>query len=151
AAALLVEVVPDARAVRQQMLDRYAIVDQGQVLPEQRTRPRVESEEAVIDQPHHRQSGEALRATRDREAGIERVLAPAAPRRQTERAGERLLAGSVDPDDPGEVPLGRDTDDRLGETIHARRLYRAARPRRLGTAARHSLHARDPGRRTLQV
>lgn len=56
------------------------------------------------------------------EKRIERVLAPAAPVRQTERAGERLLAGPVDPDDPGEVRLGCDPVDRPGETIHARRL-----------------------------
>ena len=60
----LVEVVADPGAVRQQVLDRHVVGDQGQVLAEQRAGRGAELERPALDQAHHRQRGQALGSAR---------------------------------------------------------------------------------------
>ena len=70
---VLVEVVADARAVCQQVLDRHPVVDERQILAEHRPRRRRELERAVLDQAHDRERRQALRAARDRELRVDGV------------------------------------------------------------------------------
>ena len=60
AARRLVEVVADARAVAEEVLDRHPVVDQGQVGAEQGAGRGRQLERAELDQAHHHQRGEPL-------------------------------------------------------------------------------------------
>ena len=68
---VLVEVVADAGAVGEQLLDGHVVVDQREVLAEQRASGRREVERAVLDEAHDRERGEALRPARDPESGVD--------------------------------------------------------------------------------
>ena len=67
---LLVEVVADARAVREQLLDGHLVVDQRQIRAKHRTRTRREGERPVLNQGHDCQCGQPFRAARDRKARL---------------------------------------------------------------------------------
>ncbi|KGN42890.1 hypothetical protein N801_11520 [Knoellia aerolata DSM 18566] len=75
----LVEVVPDPRRLAQQVLDRHAVVDEGQVRAEQSAQGLVEAQLAVLDEPHHRQRGERLAATGDADPRAGRHGCPQGP------------------------------------------------------------------------
>ena len=57
---------PDARAVREQVLDRHTVVDQRQIAAEHGTRRRRQLEQPVLDQADDRQRRQALRSARGR-------------------------------------------------------------------------------------
>ena len=127
----LVEVVADPGPVRQQVLDRHGVVDEGQVVAEQLARPGVEGEHAVLDEAHHGQRGEPLGAAGHPHAGVGGEPDAVGAVGEAVRVHERLLAGPVDPDDPGEpVRLGH-LPDRVGELGHCSLpSSTVARPRR---------------------
>ena len=70
---LLVEVVADARPVRQELLDRHAVVDQGQIAAEHGPSRCRKLEHPFLDQAHGGDRREALRPARDREARFDLV------------------------------------------------------------------------------
>ena len=73
----------------------------------------VEVERAVFDQAHHRERGQALRAARDAEPGVDRVRDLVAAIRQSVGLRELDGAGPVDTHDAGEPRLVGDRVDRL--------------------------------------
>jgi hypothetical protein len=68
---VLIEIVPDARAVREQVLDGDVVADQRQIGAEQRPSGRARLEHAAFDQTHDDQRGEALRGAGRRELSVE--------------------------------------------------------------------------------
>ena len=127
----LVEVVADPRPVRQQVLDRHGVVDEGQVVAEQLARPGVEAEHAVLDEAHHGERREPLRATGDADAGVVGERHAVGAVGEPVRVHERLLAGPVDPDDPGEAVASAPPSAVVGEVAHCSLpSSTVARPRR---------------------
>ncbi len=66
---VLVEVVADARAMREKLLDGDGVIDQCEVVAEHGSRRRVEAEFAAVDHAHHGERGEALGTAGRRELG----------------------------------------------------------------------------------
>jgi hypothetical protein len=95
-AGALVEVVTDARPVTQEVLHGDAIVDQRQVVAEDRARRRRQREGAVLDERHHGEGGEPLVAAGQREAGLGRVGDAPAPVRPPVRGIKLDRAGALD-------------------------------------------------------
>ena len=102
AVQLLVEVVADARSVGEQVLDRDALVDQRQVVAQQRPCRGRRLERPVLDEAHHGQRGEALRPARDPEPRVAGVRDPQPAMGEAVRLHEYGLVGAVDADDAGE-------------------------------------------------
>ena len=69
---LLVEVVADPRPVREQVLDRDALVDEREIGAEDRTRRRREAQSSVLDETHDDERRQSLRAARDAELRVGR-------------------------------------------------------------------------------
>ena len=115
---VLVEVVADARSVRQQVFDRHVVADEREVPAEHRTRRGGEIERAVLDQADHRERRQALRAARDREPGVDRVGDLVAAIGQSVRLRELDVAGAVDAHDAGEPGARGDLIDRLLQRLH---------------------------------
>jgi hypothetical protein len=108
---VLVKVVADARPIRQQVLDRHAIVDQGKVVAQDRTRGRRERERPVLDQAHHGERRQALRAARDRELRFDGVGDPVAAIGEPVGLRELDVARAIDTHDTRERCL-------LGQGVH---------------------------------
>jgi hypothetical protein len=97
---LLVEVVADARSVREQVFDRHRFVDEWQIVPEHRAGGGAEIQPTLFDQAHDRQRGESLGSARDPEPRIDRVRDSRASVRETVGLRELDLAASVDAHHP---------------------------------------------------
>jgi hypothetical protein len=69
----LVEVVADARSVREQLLQSDLVVDQGQVFLEDRPGRGGWFQLPLLDQAHHGERGEALRPAGDGELRLDAV------------------------------------------------------------------------------
>lgn len=102
AIALFVEVVADPRGVGEQVSDDDGVVDQGQVVTENRADAICDREQPRLDEPHDRQRREALVATRRRDAGTRSVTDAERPVRVALAALEPTFVTHVDGDDPGE-------------------------------------------------
>jgi hypothetical protein len=105
---LLVDVVADPRAVREQVLDRHVVADEREVVAEERAGGGRELERAVLDEAHDRERSEALRAAREPEAGVEPVRDRVPTVREAPGASEYDLVPAVDTDDAREARLGGD-------------------------------------------
>ena len=116
--SVLVEVVADPGAVREEVLDRDLVGDQRQVVAEQRAGGRRHREDAVLDQARDRQRRQPLDAARDRELRLQRVRNLVSSMREPVRLGEDGLSVEVDADHPGEVRLAGEGDE--GQGVHAR-------------------------------
>ena len=103
---LLVEVVADARPVRQELLDRHAVVDQRQVAPEHGAGGRRQLEHACLDQAHDDERGEALRSARESETRVHRVRDLEAAMREAVCPRQLDPVALVDPNDTREPCLG---------------------------------------------
>ena len=55
---ILVEVVPDPRAMREQVLDGHVVRDEREIVAEKRARGRRELERAVLDETHDGERGQ---------------------------------------------------------------------------------------------
>ena len=96
---LLVEVVADARSMREQVLDCDPVVDQRQVVAEQGTGGRGEVERPVMHEAHHGQGGEALGSARGPEPGVDGVRDLERAVCEAERLGEQYVVASIHADD----------------------------------------------------
>jgi hypothetical protein len=123
--AFLVEIVTDAGAVREQMLDRDVLGDQRQVVPEHRARRRRELETTFLDQAHERQGRQSLRPARNREAGVEHVRDFVCAVREAVRLRHYDAIQQVDANDAREPRLGGDLIEPGFELGHRRRLLRS--------------------------
>ena len=92
--SVLVEVVADPGAVREEVLDRDLVGDQRQVVAEQRAGGRRQREDAVLDQARDRQRRQPLDAARDRELRLERVRNLVSSMREPVRLGEDSVSPS---------------------------------------------------------
>ena len=97
----------------QQMLDRDVVGDERQVVTEHGTGRRGELERSVLDQAHHRERREPLRAARYREDRLDRVRDPVGTVGEPVRLGQLGAARAVHAHDTRE-PAG------LHEGIHRR-------------------------------
>jgi hypothetical protein len=66
---LLVQVVTDAGAVAEQVLDGHGVVDLGQIVAQQRSRGQIKGGRAVADEAHDDEGGHALAAAGHHEPG----------------------------------------------------------------------------------
>lgn len=107
---LLIEVVADARSVREQVFDRHRFVDEWQIVPEHRAGGGAEIQPTLFDQAHDRQSGESLGPAGDPEPRVDLVRDLPAPMRETVGLDE-LDPAPVDTHDAGERRLGGDQID----------------------------------------
>jgi hypothetical protein len=71
-AGFLIQVIADARPVRQQLLDRHLVTDQRQVAAQHRPGGGGQVQLARFDEAHHREGGQSFAAAGDRELGIDR-------------------------------------------------------------------------------
>ena len=76
---VLIDVVTDAGAVGEQVLDGDAVVDQREVVTKDRAGRGVETELSLLDQTHDRRGSETFRAARDRELCVDPVGDAEAP------------------------------------------------------------------------
>jgi hypothetical protein len=114
---VLVEVVTDARAVGEELLDGDALVDQGKIVAEHRSRRGVEAELTALDEAHIGQGGEAFRAAGDRELRVDRRRDAEAPMREAICTLEDESAVEVDPNDARQALVGpRDSHSRPRRT-----------------------------------
>jgi hypothetical protein len=113
----LVEVVADARSVREELLGGHAGVDQRKVLAEDQAHRRREVEAPFRDQRNDRERREPLRAARDRELRIDTVRHLVRPIRETVRLLEHDAVRIVDANDAGEPRLGRDRVEPRGQAV----------------------------------
>lgn len=115
---VLVEVVTDPRAVREQVLDRDVVADQRQVVAEEGAGGRHKLEHPVLDQAHDGQRGQRLGRARSSEQRVGRVRD--LPR--TVREAPRLLqlepAATIDANGTGEARLRSDGLEGLDELGH---------------------------------
>ena len=119
---LLVDVVADAGAVSQQMLDVHTVVDQRQIVSQYRARGSGQFEFAALDEGHHGQGGHALGAARDAETRVDAVGDAMAAVRQAVGAGERGASVAVNADNAGKAGRRGDLVDRLRQVVHERSL-----------------------------
>lgn len=111
--AALVEVVPDARGVPEQVVDRDTVVDERKVRTQVPAHEGVEGEHAVLDQPHDRERREGLAAARRREPGRRRRYDAEPPVRVPVAGLEQHVLTPGDAHHPGEGSvLGSLLDDR---------------------------------------
>ena len=115
----LVEVVADARPVRQEVLNRHAVVDQRQIATEDGAGERRELEHAFLDQAHDGERREAFRPARDSEARVDRVRDLEAAMRKAVRPRELDPVAFVDPNDTREPSFGRKGVELASEIRHA--------------------------------
>lgn len=141
---LLVEVVTDARSVSQQLLDRHLVIDQWQVLGQQRTSGGGWLELAFLDQAHHRQGGQPLGAAGNRELGVDRVGDEAAAMRETVCLGQLDTVSAVDADHAGEPCVGSESIDRILQVIHAASVPGTTHA--IAITSRRRVSREDPGR-----
>jgi hypothetical protein len=97
---LLVQVVPDPRAVCEQMLDGHVVADERKILSEQRSRGRRELEQTVLDEAGDRERRQSLCAARDRELSIDFVGYLLAALREAVRLRDFDPRPAVDPNAP---------------------------------------------------
>ncbi len=133
---LLVEVVADPGAMREQVLDRHGVADERQVVAEERPRRRRELQRRVLDEAHHRERRQALRGARGPEPGVDRVLDPGGAIREPVRLSELRLAAAIDADDAREVLLRGDSFDEIRHALHGGQSTRCPRAERCYTLAR---------------
>ena len=100
--AFLVEVVADTGGVGEQVLDRDRVVDQRQVVAEDRTHEVLEAELAGLDESHDHERGEALVAACGRDAGARGVRNAEGAVREPLAALERALVADIDGEHAGE-------------------------------------------------
>ena len=79
AVGLLVEVVPDAGRVVQELFDRHRRIDHRKGVGQQAANRRFEAELARLDERHHGERGEPLHGTRDGEPRVQRDRASVGP------------------------------------------------------------------------
>ena len=96
---LFVEVVADARPVREQLLDGHVVGDQRKIASEYRTRRCFEAQKTLLDQTHDRECGQPFHTTRNREPGLVRDGHGVGAVRKPVRTRERDLVSDVDPHD----------------------------------------------------
>jgi len=96
---LLVEVVADSGSVRQQVLDRHAVVDQRQIAAQDGSCGRRELEHPFLDQARDRdgKGREALGTACEPEARVDLVRDLEGAMRQAVRSGDLGLAPTIDP------------------------------------------------------
>ena len=129
---ILVEVVADARPVREQVLDRHAVVDQREIVAEHRTCRRLETERAFLDEAHHGERRPPLHAAREREPRVDGVGDRVPPVGESVRLRELELTGTVDPHDAGEVRFPGGRIDLVCERHHRETLSASWEPQRAG-------------------
>jgi hypothetical protein len=100
--------------MRQQLLDRDVVVDQRQVIAEQRSRARVQRECAVGDEADDDERRQRLGAAGDAELRRLRIRNAVRAMRQAIRASNGL-AVAIDPHHAREPRLGRRTVDRFSQ------------------------------------
>jgi hypothetical protein len=106
-----VEVVTNARPVRQQMLDRDIVANQRQICTQQRTRGRRHAQRVVVDQADNCERGEPFGAAGDREPGSHGVRYLVGAVSEAIRLSEFTLTAAVHRHGTGEtVPVGNQVD-----------------------------------------
>jgi hypothetical protein len=106
-----IKVIANPGPMRQQVLDRHVVGDQGQVFTEPRAGRRAELERSTLHETHHRQCGQALRSTRGREQRLDRVGDAVRSIGEPIRLAQLDVARAVDADHPGEsAALGFSVD-----------------------------------------
>ena len=115
---VLVEVVADPGPVRQQVLDRHDLGDQGQVRVEQRAGGRVELQGPPLHQSHDDQGRQALRPARGREEGLHGVEDPMGTVSKPVGTGDLGLTRAVDADHAGEPGVRRRLVHRVLKWLH---------------------------------
>jgi hypothetical protein len=106
--------------VGQEVLDRHVVVDQRQVLAQERAGRRGQAEVAGLDQADHGQGGEGLRSAGDAEAGVDRVRDAKSAVRPAVRLGELHPVAPVDAHHTGEPGRCSDRVDSALEVVHPR-------------------------------
>jgi hypothetical protein len=119
---VLIEVVTDARPVRQQVLDRHVLAYERQVCAQHRARGGGQAQHAIADQADHRGRGQPLRSAGDREPGVDGIRYPARAVSQAIRLGELDHTATVDRDHASESALLGKRVDRLRQGHHPRTL-----------------------------
>ena len=94
---LLVEVVADSGSVREQVLDRHAVVDQRQIAAQDGSCGRRELEHPFLDQAHDGKGRAALGAACEPEARVDLVRDLEGAMRRAVRSGDLGLAPTIDP------------------------------------------------------
>ena len=119
-AGLLVDVVTDAGAVRQQVLHRHVIADERQIPAQHRPRGRGQCQRTVADQADDGERGQPFRPAGDREPGVEGVRYLLGTVSQAVRLAELDLAAAVHRHHTGESAPFSERVDRLRPGQHPR-------------------------------
>ena len=115
---LLVEVVPDPRSVRQQVLDRHVVADQRQISAEHRPCRRRELEQPLLDEAHDRERRQALGCAGGAELRLECVRDAVAAMCEPVGARKLHVVTPVEANHPGEVVRLGDRIDRASQRLH---------------------------------
>jgi hypothetical protein len=115
---VLVEVVADPRAVREQVLDGHVVADERKLVSEKRARRRGELEHSVVDEAHDREGRQPLRTAREREPRVWRVRDPVTTMRVAVRLLDLGPPPAVHSHDTREAGLGGDCVELVLEAFH---------------------------------
>jgi hypothetical protein len=124
---LLVEVVADAGAMREEVLDRHVVADEREVTPQQRPRGRRQLENAFRDEADHGERRQTLRSARDRELRRDVVRDLVAAVCEPVRLRHFDSVPAVDPDHAGEGGVRGDPIELVVEHMDS-----LPRPRSIG-------------------
>ena len=116
---VLVQVVADARAVRQQVLDGDVVADERKISAEHRACRRRELERAVLDEARDCYGSQSLGGARSCELGVDRVRDPETAMRKPIRLCKLDLTVTIDAYDAREVVRRGDRIDLDLQGLHS--------------------------------